>query len=249
MNLAKKIRRLLLPVLLTAQVWAGTVIESLEVNGTRYESVKFGPINQDEVVMFHSHGVTTVPVARLPAEVQTALGVKPSEAVAFVTPPAATPPSTPDAAAILEAMRAKRPEPSTSTGNANSDWAIYNRDRLTKVVLDGKLVDRQTLKPLVGYLAAEHASLSDGARTFHGVSLDLAERRETVEKTASAMELRPALWHRTAEQVFLINYTPATLPGALMKVYVAEIATLDGVRTFKVGVEPSFEQWKRLTGR
>ena len=64
------------------------------------------------------------------------------------------------------------------------------------------------------------------------------------------MELRPALWRKTNERVFLLNYKSSTsLPGVLMRVYVQEIEPIDGVKTFKTGSDPTFEEWQRLAGR
>jgi len=132
---------------------------------------------------------------------------------------------------------------------ASSDWSTYYRDRANKVLLDGKIVDKSTLTSLVGFLVKESAELNNGTQTFTGAALDLAKRKATSGNVATAMELRPTLWTNTNERVFLLNYKPATLPGALLRVYVKEVEALEGWRTFKTGVEPSFEDWKRLTVR
>lgn len=137
----------------------------------------------------------------------------------------------------------------TSAGAPTGDWAAYNHERYANVMLDDKLVDKSTLTPLVGFLAKEHATLSNGTQTFTGAAFDIAKRKAVTNKVAVAMELRPSLWTNTNERVFLLNYKPISLPGALMRVYVQEVDPLEGWRTFKTGVEPSFEDWKRLTGR
>ena len=108
---------------------------------------------------------------------------------------------------------------------------------------------KTTLTPLVGFLAKERTSLSNGNQTFYGAAVDIAERKTDVGKVANAMELRPTLWRRTEDRVFLRDYKPATLPGALLRAYVVETEPLEGWRTFKTGNEPTFEEWKRLTGR
>lgn len=140
--------------------------------------------------------------------------------------------------------------PIISDDASSSDWSTYYRgDRINKVLLDGKLVDKSTLTPLVGFLVKERAELSNGIQTFTGAALDLAKRKATSANVATAMELRPTLWTTTNERVFLLNYKPAALPGALLMVYAQEVTSLEGWRTFKTGIEPSFEDWKRLTGR
>ena len=143
----------------------------------------------------------------------------------------------------------KRPPVAAEDNMASSDWGAYYRDRTNKVLLDGKIVDKSTLTSLVGFLVKESAELNNGTQTFTGAALDLAKRKATSGNVATAMELRPMLWTNTNERVFLLNYKPATLPGALLRVYVKEVEALEGWRTFKTGVEPSFEDWKRLTVR
>ena len=143
-------------------------------------------------------------------------------------------------------VNSNRP-PTKSIAPSGNDWGAYNRDRATTVLLDGKLVAKSALTPLVGFLVTEHATLGDGTRDFTGAAFDLAKHKATTNKVATAMELRPNLWEKTNERVFLLNYQPGTLPGVLMRIYVEEGEALEGWRTFKVGVEPSFEDWKRLT--
>lgn len=143
----------------------------------------------------------------------------------------------------------KRPAVAAEDNMASSDWGAYYRDRANKVLLDGKIVDKSTLTSLVGFLVKESAELNNGTQTFTGAAFDIAKRKATSGTVATAMELRPMLWTNTNERVFLVNYKPATLPGALMRVYVKEGEALEGWRTFKTGVEPSFEDWKRLMAR
>ena len=137
-----------------------------------------------------------------------------------------------------------------ATSPSGNDWGAYNHDRATKVLLDGKLVEKSSLTALVGFLASEHAKLGDGHKIFTGAAFDLAERKPVTGKVASAMELRPSFWRNTNERVFLMGYKAVTsMPGALLRVYVVETDPLEGWRTFKTGNEPTFEEWKRLGGR
>jgi hypothetical protein len=157
---------------------------------------------------------------------------------------------TPDPAAILEAMKSQRDTAkSSSRSQATGDWAVYQRERLTRLILDGRLVDRNSLQPLVGFLVKERTRLQHDGRDYFGAAMDLAVRKPDTGAVAGAMDLRPSLWQRTDERVFLVDYRPTSLPGAVIRVYATEIDPIDGWRTFKVGTEPTFEEWKRLTGR
>ncbi|MCG3146600.1 MAG: hypothetical protein PCFJNLEI_00031 [Verrucomicrobiae bacterium] len=245
-------KRILIWLVVVATGWTAEVVPVMDVNGTRYRDVKFGPVNQDQIVLFHSKGVATVPVSSLPETYREQFAPKPAPGgapvPAVVEPlrirtPVSQPTNNPGA--ILEAMRSKKSEP-IMTGGSRNDWTLYNQQRASLVVLDGMLVEKSSLTPLVGFLAKERASLSDGTRTYYGAAFDLAERKNGNDNVAAVMELRPALWNRTDERVFLVNYKPMTLPGALMKVYAVEIDPIDQWRTFKVGTDPSFEDWKRL---
>jgi hypothetical protein len=247
--------------------FAAEVIPVLSVDGTRYESVKFGPVNGDRVILFHSRGVTSVALQSLPAEYRPTTAVIspalptndllpiPAEVDGPATPAAAPAPersSAPDPAAILEAMRAQRSSHDsspTSRSQGTGDWAVYNRERMLKVVLDGRLVDKATLTPLVGFLVKGRTKLTENGRDYYGAALDIAQRKATADQVATGMDLRPALWTRTDERVFLLDYKPVTLPGAVLRVYTLEVKAVDGWRTFKVGTEPSFDEWKRLSGR
>ena len=178
----------------------------------------------------------------IPGEVTTAPAIRPLPALA----PAPAPPPVVKTNSVPPAPEIhSRPPPPTISSSGN-DWGTYSRDRITKVLLDGKLVDKSALTSLTGFLVAEQAKLSNGHQTFSGAALDLAVRKAEEKKVSSAMELRPALWRNTNERVFLLNYKSATsISGALIRVYVTEVDPLEGWRTFKTGNEPSFEDWKR----
>ena len=143
-----------------------------------------------------------------------------------------------------------RSAPAPATYSSGNDWGAYNRDRVTKVLLDGKLVEKSSLTALVGFLVSENAKLSDGHQMFTGAAFDLAERKPETGKVVSPMELRPSFWRNTNERIFLLGYKAVTsMPGALLRVYGVETDPLEGWRTFKTGSEPTFEEWKRLGRR
>ena len=182
----------------------------------------------------------------IPGEVTTAPATRTVPALAPAPPPVVKTNSVPSAPVPTPPPEIhSHPTPATVSSSGN-DWGAYSRERMTKVLIDGKLVDKSTLTALVGFLVAEQAKLSNGHQTFSGAALDLAVRKAEDKKVSSAMELRPALWRNTNERVFLLNYKSATsIAGALIRVYVTEVDPLEGWRPFKAGNEPSFEDWKR----
>lgn len=223
-------------LLLAGTLVAGEVLDYLEIDGQRYESVKWGPVNQGKVVIYHSRGVAFIPLEKLPSEYQARFGYRPTESVQ------PQPPAESDPRKILESMRAKRLEPAAPAENTG-EWAEYNRDRKTKVMLDGKLVEKSSLKEVTGFLVKEKAQVTSTKRSVQGAALELAQRRSD-EKVNAAMELRPSLWKGTDEHVLLADYVPTAFVGALLRVYVAEDSPVEGRRIFRVGTEPTFEQWQ-----
>ena len=180
--------------------------------------------------------------------------VTPPAPVHYLPPPSqptktnSTPPPT---APALEVHPRTAPTPTiTAASTSGNDWGAYNRDRATKVLLDGKLVEKSSLTALVGFLVSEHAKLGDGQQLFTGAALDLAERKPVTGNFVATMELRPSFWRYTNVRVFLGGYKVGTsMPGAMLRVYAVEADPLEGWRTFKTGSEPTFEEWKRLGGR
>src|ERR1041385_1731148 len=75
-------------------VLGAEVVDSLVIDGTEYQSVKWGPVNQGKVVIFHNRGVATIPLEKLPAEYRARFGYKP-------------PGSQPATNTVLESMRVK----------------------------------------------------------------------------------------------------------------------------------------------
>ena len=215
------------------------VLDSLVVDGKEYQSVKWGPVNQGKVVIFHNRGVATIPLEKLPPEYQARFGYKPPAAQSLRAPAPTSPP--PDSIRILESMQVKDSEASQTT-----DWTAYSKDRVTKVILNGELVEKSRLKELTGYIVRGRTELGEAGFTVRGSILELAQRREDVPQATKAMELRPSLWKGTGEQVLLSDYPVTVELGALIRVYVAEGRTVTGVRTFHVGTEPTFEQWQNL---
>lgn len=239
---------------------AGAVIaaETLDVlvlsDGVKYRDVRWGPVNQGKVVVFHNRGVAYVPLEKLPADLQARFGYNPSAAPAT---PAAPQPVTPVAPSAVVASVAPEPAPrpslqeqleamhNRSSGTAssgNSEWREYVHQRASLVLLDGKLVERSMLTPLTGFvirITTENGQLQ-------GTTLELAEKRADAKTVSAALELRPGLWRGTGQQVMLRNYDAEVPTGDVIRVFVQETNPLGDTRAFLVAKEPTFEQWQRL---
>ncbi|HUJ11861.1 MAG TPA: hypothetical protein VL171_17765 [Verrucomicrobiae bacterium] len=53
---------------------------TVTIDGTVYHNVRFGRVTPVEVTLFHSAGVATIPLAKLPSELQKQLGYSPEKA-------------------------------------------------------------------------------------------------------------------------------------------------------------------------
>jgi len=218
-------------------------IAELTIGGSQYYDVHWGPVNDGKVVVFHSRGVKIVPLNQLPPEYRAKFG---SPLSSTPTPAAPAPEPTVSISPSPEPV-VVTPAPRRSSSRGN-DWENYNEDRRTQVVLKGKLVERSSLDLLVGYIASR-TRLSDGGRSVRGVVFDLAERRTDGNQPSQQFLLRPQLWQRNGERVFLVNYEPEAEAGMLVRLYVQEAKPMGDHKVYEVGVEPTFEAWKRLRPR
>ncbi len=216
-------------------VFAGEVIDSVTIDGKTYESVKFGPVNQGKVVIYHSRGVAIVPLDKIPPEIApNILGhdtqkVKPMPGQS--APNTARPPLPPNRAA------------------SPAEQQAFEQDRATKVLLDGKLVEKSRLTELTGFLAYSRVDVKDGDRSFFGAIIELARRKPGSQPVAKNLEMRPGLWERTGQSAVLLNYVPDVEEGLLVRVYGTEIAPITDSRAFVVGRELTFSDWKGLRGK
>jgi hypothetical protein len=133
----------------------------------------------------------------------------------------------------------------TITVNEDTAWRMYNEQRATKVVFRNRLVERDSLTPLTGFVVREKTKLTDGSRSLSGGMIELANYSGD-SKVATAMALRPNLWKRTGERILLQDYEPLEGMGMLSRIYGAEVRRIGSVRVFQVAKEPSYEDWKRL---
>jgi hypothetical protein len=254
---------------------AGEVIDYLRIDGKTYQTVKWGPVNQGKVVIFHSHGVTMIPLEKLPEEYQAQFGyqppptppptprrVEPPEQTTLpsqVVPPPQKPPTvsvpvTPTPAnntqSNAEQARAQlekmRPVSQQLSPLDAADWKKYNSERGSKLFLKGRLVDRSTLTVLTGFLQRSVITSDDGEAPQQTWMLNLANRKPDAAHVSSAMELRPSLWKPTGEDVVLLGHPQNDEAGRLVRIYCIETDRIADHRAFIVATDPTFEQWQKL---
>lgn len=228
-----------------AHVWAAEVIDCLLVDGRTYEQVRFGAVNQGKIIMFHNRGVVTLPVESLPEHIRAQ--VAPSYAAPAVSAisaaPAAKQPSSPVPLASNQIARRTQPAPTRTPSASDSELQAFRYANATHVVLNGVLVERTKLTELTGFLSQTKSET--GATEW---IIELGQLSRDVPKH---LELRPGLWKRTGEHVFLKGFKPddtALLTG-LVRVYGRELGKKDNFRIFEVGTPLTFEQWRKLQNK
>ena len=76
--------------------------------------------------------------------------------------------------------------------------------------------------------------------------LEVARLRKTKQKIPEYMRMRPGLWERTGEEIFLRDYRLAGPLGELVSVYGVEKDPLKDMRSFVVGTELTADQYRRM---
>jgi hypothetical protein len=144
----------------------------------------------------------------------------------------------------LEKMRVH--ENNTPEGNS---WRQYCDERGTVVLLDGKLLDISKLTKITGFVVTAKTRVQNGETWHNATLIELAVKRADAKNVSAAMEMRPALWRSTGEQAWLLNYHPEGDLSGLVRVFGLESTSLEDRRTFLVGREPSFEEWRKLRNK
>jgi hypothetical protein len=267
--MAKRFAPWLILCVLLCTAQAGELLSRLVINNKIYFDVRWGPINNGKVVMFHSRGMLIIPLADLPSEYQDQFGYKPpTNSESQSSTPTPLPPPLPESTPTpvqppaptptvrlqpLSKLPPIRPPTlsrsyytaSRSRSTNDRDWQLYNVARQTKVIFEENLVDAASLTPLVGFIGNPGWLEEDGIRV-NGTFFELAEKRKDAPEAPSAMLLRPHLWRKTGTVVFLKNYKPETEADVLVRLYVSEQKPMADHRTFEVATEPTFEQWLKL---
>ncbi len=234
---------LLVTLALSARVClGGEGVSVVVVDGVTYNDVRWGPVNQGKVVMFHNHGVAVVPLAKLPEEYARQLGYRPPAAAAEASAPA-------PAAESLPAMELSRPQTPAFASNPDpvppQERAAFDAACAAQMVLNGALVDKSALMMLTGFYRAK-AQVTGETRASEGLMVELANRKQPARPVPENLELRPGLWDGTGQEVFLRDYSPHIEPGMLLRVYAKEGDPIKGCRTFYVAQDLTYDLWKKL---
>ncbi|MCX7888028.1 MAG: hypothetical protein N3B01_12350, partial [Verrucomicrobiae bacterium] len=157
-----------------AAAMAAEVVPRLTVDGKTYHDVRWGPVNDGKVVIFHSRGNAVVPLGSLPAEYQALLtrsGMPSARAVGT------------NAAVGASSEPLPRSMVGAASESQKGDWGEYNRERKSKLVLNNRLVDRSELMSLVGFVGNPVRIYTDTVKVS-GVLFELAEKRGDVTQPA-----------------------------------------------------------------
>ncbi len=221
--------------MLGGRAFAGDVISELEVEGVKYENVRWGPVNQGKVVMFHNRGVATVALDRLPEEYARQLGYQPSDKPIEPRTPRPPPANSP-------VFQPKRPAPKDRI--PPQERPAFEAARDQKMVVGGELTDKSALVQLTGFIRAK-ATVTGEERETTGTMLELAKRKKTERPIPANLEMRPGLWEGTGEEVFLRDFVPEVERDSLWRGFGQEADPIRGYRTFVIAEELTYEQWKK----
>jgi hypothetical protein len=211
--------------------------ESLTVDGVTYRDVQWGTVTPATVSIIHATGVCTVPLENLSADLQRRFGYQPEEAARYRI--------------VLEArqtaqLRCDREVAAQRAAQVERLRAIAEQRRrhppersvVDVLLLNGQPVDKAGLTPLIGFILKTNELFQETGQTKKGSLLELAKPKGRLP-VDPLMQLRPGLWERTRELVFLKGYAPNEETAGLVRVYAQAAGEVRGLRAFVVGMEPA----------
>lgn len=208
-------------------VWGGEVVPELIIDGTRYEGVRWGPVNKGQVVILHDRGSAVVDLNKLPEPYRSRLAARHAlergdSAAARVAQ------KQWDQAKAEEQQRRREAEAERAR------WAV----------LGGVLLPKSELVELVGFVRSRAEARVRGEVVLRGTVVELAERRNPKQEIPAHMVMRPGLWKGTGERVFLKDYVFSGEVGELVRVWGREMAEpVAEMRAFEVAREPTAAEW------
>lgn len=211
-------------------VSASEVVPQLVIDGTKYESVRWGPVNQGKVVILHARGSAVVDLDKVPEPYRSRLAPK-QAMIRGDSAHARVVQKQMDEAAAEQAKRQREVEAERAR------WAV----------LHGELVLKSELVELVGFVRGR-AEAHDGEElVLQGTVLELAERRNPALEIPAHLALRPGLWKPTGERVFLKDYRHRGQVGELVRLWGRPLPeAVAEMRAFEVAREPTAAE---LAGR
>lgn len=227
-------------ILLVARTDAGEVVSSLVIDGVTYRDIRWGPVNNGKITFFHNRGVQTgVPLEKLPAKYQRQFGHVPSASDRDES--MAPPPLPPDHQADSAFARLQRQQAQQRYEAELARRRAVDAHRSKYAVIDDKVVPVSQLTRLVGFLQAR-AEVQIGQEKLTGYLLDLARLRNPERHIPAELLMRPGLWEKTGEQVFLKEFQTDELLGSLLELYGLETDPILEHRTFVIGTTPTAQQ-------
>jgi len=210
---------------------------SVTVDGVTYEEVRWGTATPIEVRLFHSGGVATVPLEKLPAEWQREFGYDPQKAAAH-------------RAAEEERRRvgaAKAQAEQEERERHAAEFAAYRRDFRIKVLADGKLVSRAAVSSWPCFLVSVKQTYVEEGITKTGTLYEVVSQPD-LSRLPPAMRKRPGLWQPTGSNLLhRVLYTGPT-NSPVIEVNGVALGLVDGWPLVTPASDFTFAQWKALTG-
>jgi hypothetical protein len=221
-------------------------IESLTIDRTTYQNVKFGPANQGKVTFYHNRGVATVPIQKIPTaylslilgpEAQKELERREQERKQAESQPAGLGPN----------QNLPRPLDPTIVPGSLRD---YRQNKEKMAIVNGKLVSADRVIHLTGFLIRVGVEIPTSGKPTEGSVVEIAQKRPGMPVPApDDTELRPNEWQGTGESVWVVNFVPNMEVGTLGQITVAELETASGRRIVALAREPTFEEWQQLRSK
>ncbi|MCS7049848.1 MAG: hypothetical protein NZ483_11230, partial [Verrucomicrobiae bacterium] len=203
------------------------VVPELVIDGVRYDSVRWGPVNKGRVVILHARGSAVVDLEKVPEPYRSRLTTK--QAVVRGDSAAAREVQKP-----VEKPQAEEKKQKQEQESERARWALLN----------GVWVPKSELVELVGFVRSRAEAHDRGELVLRGVVVELAERRNAALEIPAHLALRPGLWKPTGERVFLKDYRHRGEMGELVRVWGRPLPeTVAEMRAFEVAREPTAAEW------
>ncbi len=201
-----------------------TLPTTITVDGVTYSNVTWRTVTPTTVSILHKTGVASIPLEKLPPELQQKFGYDPQKAAAYRTAEAAT--------------RNKQAQFDQKAAVRRQELAAFEADRQSKLLVGGALVDKAKIKgesvPIGGTIREKRAD---------GTILEMA-----ITDTVSANPILGGV--RTVqvgtEYVIVLNYFPTEAIGLRVFPNGVPINPVGGMRAFDMGKVPTFDEWKKL---
>jgi hypothetical protein len=193
---------------------------TLTVDGITYSNVTFGTVTPASVKLRHSTGIASIPLEKLPADLQQRFGYDPQKAAAQRA-----------LEQTAQRMRIQRDAESAAkraeAAPKQVEIEAFEADCRSKVLVGGRLMEKGgELKEIVGAIWEKRVD---------GTILD-------GNLTEDYLHVVPQI-----ERLIVFNFFPTEAIGKVVKAHAIPTNPVDGMRAFYIGGKvPSFDEWKKL---